>query len=326
MFGDFYAGGTFQVGDSSMKADLPLGGGNRRVKVAEHNKPLTEDRVYFLFNHFHNALEATRPAVSGSRSFHVNRYTFGIEKSFAGGWWSAELRMPFSGDSDIYGVSAVDPTRKVISATGGEIGDLAVILKRMLYQNEYRSVAAGLGVNVPTGSDARASTLVPPVTTYLVRNQAVNLQPYIGCLSTPNDRVFYQAFAQLDFALNGHEASATRTGVGTASGKLNEQTLLYLDASAGYWLYSNPSAFRFTGIAALVEFHYTSTLQDADNVVLFGTLGNAANRFDLVDVTAGFHVEMTEETNLRVGGVLPVRSGDNRFFDSEFTVSLIRHF
>jgi len=327
MFGDSFTGGALQVGGngSSVVADLPQAGGNRRAKVAEHNKALAADRVYFLVNHFHNAREAVHARPPGSRSFDVNRYTIGLEKSFACGCWSAEIRMPFTGGADVYAVDPGNPTVTIFSASGGKIGDLAVILKRMLYQDEYRSVAAGFGVNAPTGSDVRAGT-PSPATTYLVRNQAVNLLPYVGYLSAPNERVFSQAFAQLDFALNGHEVRAARAGAGTITGTLNEQTLLYLDVSAGYWLYSDPCRDWFPAIAAMVELHYTSTLQDADTFSAFGTFGNAANRLDVLNLTAGFHVEVTEATDLRLGGVFPIRDGDDRFFDSEITVSLIRHF
>ena len=50
-------------------------------------------------------------------------------------------------------------------------------------------------------------------------------------------------------------------------GKLTDQNLGFFDLGAGYWLYRDPDAPRLTGIAAITELHYTTSLQDADRIM-----------------------------------------------------------
>jgi len=81
----------------------------------------------------------------------------------------------------------------------------------------------------------------------------------------------------------------------------------------------------------LTELHYTTTLEDADSVSGLGTrtaftFGNSANRVDLLDLTVGVHAEIAERTTCRVAGVVPLRRGDDRSFDSEVQVQLERRF
>ncbi|HID75026.1 MAG TPA: hypothetical protein EYP56_03415 [Planctomycetaceae bacterium] len=63
MFGDFF-GQSGQLAVSYygehdvLNVDIPPAGGARRMKVAEDNKAVTMDRVYFVYNHFQNALRA----------------------------------------------------------------------------------------------------------------------------------------------------------------------------------------------------------------------------------------------------------------------------
>ena len=60
------------------KADLPLGGGMRRFKN-EHARALPTDRVFFLYNHFHNALRLQTQNTSTTDN--VDQFTFGFEKT-----------------------------------------------------------------------------------------------------------------------------------------------------------------------------------------------------------------------------------------------------
>ena len=79
-------------------------------KVAENNSPEPQDRVYFRYNYFNNAVAVTGlsnitipdPDLLGFRTlpatkiYDVNQFTFGVEKSFFDGLGSVELRVPFS--------------------------------------------------------------------------------------------------------------------------------------------------------------------------------------------------------------------------------------
>jgi hypothetical protein len=323
MFGDTF-GGIGQVvvddvGDISM-ADLPPFGGGRHVKIAEDDKALPMDRVFFIYNHFHNALGANSWLL-GPNSSSLDRYTIGFEKTFRGGLWSVELRMPFT-DGHEYSDDVL------LAVEGGDIGDLVVTLKRLLYVSDYTAVAAGLCIETPTGSNVSGQA---GMLGYTLHNDAVHLAPFIGFLRTPNPRVFYQGFLQLDLAANANRVEL----YGRSLEELSEQNLLYIDLSWGYWLYRNPYARGITGVAPMIEYHYTTTLQDADIVSGFDTIydsfdivqfGNQYNHVDVSNLTIGLHTELAGRNTVRVAGVLPLSQGHDRAFDAEVQVSLDRRY
>jgi hypothetical protein len=99
----------------------------------------------------------------------------------------------------------------------------------------------------------------------------------------------------------------------------------------GYWLSRNPCADWVTGLAGVVELHYTTTLQDADIVTgttssRFFSFGNFSNYVDVLDLTVGLHAELGNQTLCRVAGVVPLRTGDDRLFNGEVQVQLERRF
>lgn len=330
MFGDLPAlnGGGMAVLATgpfgTATASLPLAGGSRRLKIAENNQPLTHDRVYFLFNDFHNALAGEVVGVTPARqSFVVDRYTFGVEKTFRDCLWSVEARMPLSSEMDF--------TTSGFSVVGGSAGNLNLVLKRMIFETECAAGAVGVGIDTPTGSEVRGYAYP---TSFVVHNQAVHIQPYFGLMGLPNACWFWQGFVQVDVPTNGNriDYSDRFSGAGTF-GTLNEQTLLYADFTVGRWLYRNQCARLLTGMAALLEVHYTGTLQDTDSVggsvypyLTSLTFTNPANRVDIVNLTVGLHNELAANTLLRVGGVFPLTYGDNRAFDAEVQVQLERRF
>jgi hypothetical protein len=338
MFGDFFnnLGGSVLadrvsgIGGTGF-ADLPLAAGCRRVKIAEDDSAVPQDRVFFLYNHFQDSLDMARFRVE--RKFSVDRYTLGVEKTFLDDAWSAEWRMPVAGTTEFatpdFGVS------------GESTGNLAVIVKRCLHRSCNTAVTMGIGVDTPTGSDADGyAKMVAPfkTTVFTVHNNAVHLLPFAGFVRAPSDRFFYQGFAQADIAANGNRIDFAGTTYATPKdsgtlGTLNEQNLLYLDLSGGYWLYRNSCSRGLTGLASLLEVHYTTTLQDTDVVQgtvwphdLRLTFENFANRVDIVDLTVGLHAEFANHTLCRVGGVFPLSWGDNRSFDSEVQVQVERRF
>ncbi|HTN73852.1 MAG TPA: hypothetical protein VL096_01345 [Pirellulaceae bacterium] len=131
--------------------DIPGAGGSRRVKIGENNKALPSDRVYFMYNHFENALSIQEqslvpPGPNVINQAPIDRYTFGVEKMFFDDLWSCEIRMPFN--------SSFSAQTENFGVGGGNVGNLAVILKNLLYVDESTSVAAGIGFDMPTGSSA----------------------------------------------------------------------------------------------------------------------------------------------------------------------------
>lgn len=300
-----------------VQTDIPLGGGMRRFKN-EHARALPTDRVFFLYNHFHNALELT--ANNRSTSDSVDQFTFGFERTSDDGLWSFELRMPFSGEADL--TQNANGTDVNVRADG--VGNLVGTLKRLLYSDSTFALALGLAVVAPTGSDATVSFDQTDVRLEF-ENKATHLLPYLALQATPDDNWFFHAFAQVDIAANKNDVNLTVSGISETE-PLADQTLLYLDASAGYWWYRAANNSGLTGLASVIELHYTTTLNDADTANLSGTLvSNFENRFDVLNLTAGIHSEWNSNTALRVAVVVPL-DRDERFFDSETQVSVIRRY
>jgi hypothetical protein len=334
MFGDFFnnVGGSVLavVGFDNAMADLPLAAGSRRAKIAEDDNALPQDRVFFLYNHFQDALHA-RSNLGGvgpfERQFSVDRYTLGIEKTLLNNVWSVEVRMPLAGQTDF--------NTPFFAVSGGDVGNLAVIVKRLIYSSESTAASIGLGIDTPTGSDVSGfATAPPPISKtafFSVRNDAVHLLPYAGIVRAPTDRFFWEGFVQVDIATNGNQVSY-QNNAGPGTGQLSEQNLLYLDLATGYWLYRNPCACWITGLAGMVELHYTTTLQDATLVQIPSPplpavgFSNFSNRVDILNLTVGIHTELTNHTICRVGAVLPLRANDDRSFNSELQVQLERRF
>jgi hypothetical protein len=330
MFGDSMESGGNGVivsGPAGVSdANTPLAGGNRRIKISENDNTLPQDRIFFLYNHFQDAASVDDfTFVPGlQRSISLDRYTIGFEKTFRDGLWSAELRMPFGCG---YGYQSID-----FDSSAGQIGNLAVVLKRLLYKSDTTVAAIGLCVDTPTGSDA---TGMGQGVQYDIRNQAVFLSPYVGVLRTPNDKLFYQAFLQVDVPTNGNRIDyVDNTGTTPSSGTfgtLNDQTLMYADLAVGYWLSRNPCADWVTGLASVVELHYTTTLTNAGIVNgstsgRYFNFGNFGNRVDVLDLTVGLHTELANHTLCRVAGVVPLRTGNDRLFNAEVQVQLERRF
>ena len=298
---------------NSVDADLPLGGGMRRFKN-EHARALPTDRVFFLYNHFHNALDLRTS--TGTATDSVDQFTFGFEKTSEDGLWSFELRMPFSGEADL--------SAGGVTVQSNGVGNLVGTLKRLLYSDSTFAAAFGLAVVTPTGSDATVS--FPGSNSRIeFKNDATHLLPYLALQSSPDDNWFFHTFAQVDIAANENKVNLQGTGF-SDSDSLADQTLLYLDASAGYWWYRAADVSGLTGLASVVELHYTTTLNDADIADLNGaSIGNFENRYDVLNLTAGVHSEWSGNTAVRVAVVVPL-DRDERFFDSETQVSVIRRY
>jgi len=329
MFGDFFSGPsvTASVSASLIAADLPLAGGTRWVKIADSNRALPTDRVYLLFNHFHSGMRFERfPSGGGpaleSQSFDVNRYTIGAEKTLGCGDWSLEFRMPFTEEFEFASPSGAPD----FILAGGDIGDLAVVLKKLVYEDEDSAIALGIGVNTPTGSDATGA--LPTLgTSFRVHNDAVHLLPFLGISAAPTDRLFYHAFAQIDVVTHGNRIDVDGGIAGSESGRLNDPTLLQLSATTGYWLLDDEYGWGQLAVAALAEIHYTSTLQDPDVYAAVGgtpTFSSAAGQFDIVNLTGGLHLQQNANA-LRVATVVPLTT-DERYFDAEIQVAFIRRF
>ena len=222
-----------QFGPRTIDSDaaLPLASADRVAKFAENGNTVPGDRVYFLYNHFNGALDGQADQVGENlvpihlqRNFDVDRYTLGVEKTLFSPSWSVELRLPF------FGVPDVDTP--IQGCSGGNVGNLAVIVKRLLYRSEGMAASAGLGIDTPTGHNLDAAVGPADLTIY---NDAVHVMPFLALLGNPTDRAFFQAFLQVDVPANGdrvHDVDSLTRENGMI-GSYQEQTLLYVRLGDG---------------------------------------------------------------------------------------------
>ncbi len=195
-----------------------------------------------------------------------------------------------------------------------------------------------------------------------IENETWGLAPFLAAAMRPTDRTFVNAFFQIDVPLNSSdwrfrerdidlEIQAFVDAFGlqgqnfeeqfrnSASGEIDDQTLMHIDVGGGYWLYQNLNAPTVRGIAALLELHYTTTLEDADIAIvpevpirtqdgsggLIGPLdpprlGNIANRVDYLNLTMGSHVLLGQNALISTAYVVPLRDDYDRTFDGELNV------
>ena len=332
MLGDFLTGGGIQLRYNPPTPrpliDMTIGGGPGRVKIADNNKALPQDRVYFNYNYFNNAARV-RPGVtidSPARYLSFSRYTVGLEKAFFGDQHSLEVRVPFT---DAYEVDVMDPGVTQFGVSASRVDNLTVIYKYLLDvggMGDTGSAVTGIGINIPSGDDTEGSFAD---TTFEIQNETLHLMPYIGFLGA-EDATFFHMFIQLDVVPKGNPIVVQNGGVGTRWGKFNEQHLLHIDASLGRWLFPDccpPPPLDLIEVAGIVELHYTSAFQSSDEVT--GTIdivdpddttltfSNFANRFNIFNVTAGLHFQFGRRMNMSFAGALPLRGIPNRSYDAQ---------
>lgn len=330
MMGDFLTRGGAQlsfyeplapVALSLPLVDTSIGGGTARVKIADNNKALPQDRFYFTYNHFNNAANIVPGSQIGgpSRRLSFNRFTVGIEKVFHCAH-SVEVRVPFTASlehsSPGFGIQAEDSD------------NLTIIYKYLVDVRGMADTGAaviGFGVNVPSGDDTVGYV---DAHDFRIENEAVHWLPYVGFMGA-DENAFFQLFMQLDFAANGNPVIALPNGLPTTQlGKFDGQSLFYVDMSFGWWLLEDCPPMHCSALpglrslAGIIEAHYATALGDSDRVTgpverYIFDLRNVSNRFDILNVTAGFDARFGERINLGVGVSLPLRTADNRSFDAQ---------
>jgi hypothetical protein len=332
MLGDSYGGSSammcgWAIGSSSMMSKsycLPVSSGNLigRFKVAENTNPLPQCRVFFNYNHYASAFTTV---VNGNYTdINVDRFTFGVEKSFLNHRASVELRVPFASTMR-HDWHVNNP----YEFTAAEFGDIALNFKGLLLHGCNGAVSAGLGLTFPTANDTNVSYRDG----YLgIDNGSVHLHPYLGVLYTPTCRLFSEFFLQVDIDPSGNDVCTVPSFGRTRHwGVYQDQTLLMLDWSVGYWLYrACPDACgcynrALVGLAPLLEVHYTSTISSADTVRVYNDiLTNPNGGQDLLNLTAGFVVETARCWRIRAAAVVPLKESGDRKFDAEFLLQVNR--
>ena len=312
-------------------SSLNLAGGDQQSKIAEDTSPIPTDRVFLDFNHFNNAVTTANGQIIG-----LNCYTLGFEKTFHDGLWSIEVETPID-----QGLNQNEDTSNTTGQNQGTVlGDLSITAKCLLYRTDTCAASIGLMVELPTAP--RTTFTIPDEdlvagepfsyvgpTTLTIQNRSVHFEPFVGMVYAPNDRLFAIGFAQFDVDANGNQVNIDYT-VPISDPTLRDPTLLYLDASVGYWLFRDEDfgacMHRYlTGIAPMVELHYTTALQDFHDID--GFVVSAGERLDVLNLTGGLHFQLGPCSALTVAAVVPLRTdATDKEFDSEIVAQFDRRF
>jgi hypothetical protein len=304
---------VFQV----MNVDVPTAGPGDivgRIRLQENNSAMPQDRVFFDYNYFHNV-----PLIANDLNIH--RFAPGLEKTFFNGMMSVELRVPVgvSLNSDIISGGPFD-------TSNGEMGNMVVAPKVLLYANGESAFAIGCGVALPTADDININ-MVTGTRLLTIENESVHLLPYVAYLYSPSDSpLFAHAFIATDFDTNGNPVFADVTSGGIQElGRLNDQNLISAHFSLGSWIYQNrDGGTSLNGIAWTGEVHYTNTINDGD--ALSGatyTIGNPNGDLSLLNATIGGHARFGQ-TTLTLGYSTPL--SDDKVFDGELRCFVNRNF
>ncbi|GAB5404943.1 MAG: hypothetical protein Aurels2KO_31740 [Aureliella sp.] len=333
MFGDFrrpgpainfdYATPTaatgFEENDRQRPQDFPTSVAFSGLRISENNIALPQDRIWLGYNHFHGAFQQPGGDLS------LDRFVFGLEKTFFSGNSSVEVRLPVS--------AGIEPNGALNSNTayaGGSFGNLSLLLKHVLFANDDCVIAAGLGIETPTGSQTHAldTTFGPVSITH--DPSAVYLAPFIGTQKQFGDNWFANGFIQVDVPTYGDELIVQVGANPQQTFFINQPTLLQIDLGVGAWLWA-PSDSDPTGLALISELHIATALQEADDfeAIPGGATPNVfVNTGDsigtLVNLTNGFQASLRNGWSVRCGISVPLLV--ERIFDTEALVQLNRSF
>ncbi|MEM8945085.1 MAG: hypothetical protein AAGD11_07870 [Planctomycetota bacterium] len=289
-------------------AEIPTGGGATRRKIGENTGALPTDRIIFNYNNFQNAVNSISEATN------IDRFTLGVEKAFMDGLFSIDVRLPLSANNDFADANVP------FSRNGSELGNVSAALKVLLTSEENYALAAGMVVDTPTGS--ATNILLPNSATLKLNNDAVHLAPFLGFLFLQNGGLIHQGFLQVDVATNAN--GVVYSEVTDVVTNFEEQTLLYVDYALSKAVYeARSSQDILQRLSGHVEFHYTTTLEDSDEIEIAApntdfTMRSQGNRIDVMNLTLGLDTLLSCGANLRFGTVVPLTKCDDRFFDIEF--------
>jgi len=283
-----------------------------RVKMSEDNSPLPRDRVIFTYDSF-GGVPFTAAGIN------VNRFQFGVEKTFLDGRWSAEVRLPFAG-------TLASSYTQGMEVTDTEFGNVRMAFKRLFTQSRYLTTSAGLAISLPTAKDQTVLSPMDFSILYQYRNKSVQLEPFVAALFTPTDRLFGQFWTSMNFDASGSTLNWNPAVFGgTGSAEVHDLPILAVDGQIGYWLIKDGGG-ALRALAPFAELHWNQTI--AQNQ-LAGAINNATRGQGLtvtstgtreLNMTAGFMAQVGDNMNVSVGAAVPLLQGADRTFDWQFGV------
>ncbi|MDC0935847.1 hypothetical protein OAS39_06145, partial [Pirellulales bacterium] len=327
--------------------------------------------------HFHNISETN--VFDELNAVEIDLFTLGFEKTFNDGKSSLEFRVPLAYElnSDLLIIDTPSRSTLPLNDRTGEFGNVSVVFKRLLFERRNFLISGGVAVNIPTADDVIITgdfdtdivLIDNPIQitanadfTFngLVRNDTVNLSPYLAWQVTPECRKwFHQGFFQIDIPMNRSRGDVRINGVVTPDpafsgllppetldtdtfGRIDQQTLMRLNLGFGYWLYRGQQRDLLQGIAAMFEVHYTATLDKANqfreqiadyavgapvnqNFPVDLVIGNQFDNIDIINLTAGVSAEFGNWV-ITNGCTAPVTENENKPFDFEYNFQAHRRF
>lgn len=312
------SGGTSYDDEQARTSDFPSASSFSGMRVSENNVALPQDRVWFVYNHMHNAFMQPGGDLS------LDRFTLGVEKTFHGGASSVEVRLPMAG--------SIEPAGNFGGTTeyaGGSFGNLSTILKHVLLASETRVIAVGLAVETPTGSRSHALDTQNGLVEITIAPTAVYLTPYLGTLRRIDDIWYVNSFLQVDVPTGGERLLASLNGAPAQEFFINKPVTLQIDIGGGVWLIT-PSSRRI-GLALTSELHLTTALSENDSFQVDSSGGlpnvfvnqNGAIR-NLLNTTTGLHAQLNDQWAVRTGISVPMLH--ERIFDTEVMVQVNRSY
>ena len=274
----------------------------------------------------------SRKSKNRLKSQSIDRWVVGIEKTVFDGWASVELRLPF------YELDQVTPPFTAVApgtqfrSNSGTLGNLSVILKKMIDYDECAAWSWGLGIETPTADD---TTILTGSTRYGIDNDVVRLSPFLALTEQLSDRWFVHGFTQLEIPLGSYDVrfdDRFDPADNGPPGKYTDPVSVMFDAGAGYWILPPSRSSRST-LAVLTEVHYTLGLTDPDRIAFartnsFGLPVNsvlAAQRPNYLNFTVGLHWATRSGWEVRAGSAFPMTRND-RLFDIEPMIQVGRLF
>ena len=296
-------------------AQVALPGGSSlvgRVKMSEDNSPIPRDRFIFTYDHFDSVPLTTYGTT-------VNRYQFGVEKTFLDGRFSFEFRLPFAGTMASGNVQGFE-------VNNVELGNVRMALKGILTQSQAVTTATGVAVTLPTADDQVMLSALDGSTLYAYRNEQVTIEPFVAALFTPNSRLFAQVWGSVNFdASGGQLVWDPEVFGGSGAGRVWDPPALAVDTQVGYWLIQNDVG-TLRGLAPFVELHWNHML--AQDEFLRNVNGQTAGGGFVVgrvadhelNLTAGVLARIGDHLNVAVGASAPLLQKPERTFDAQLGV------
>ncbi len=297
-----------------------------RQKITENMTPVPTDRFIFDYSYFHNV-------PLSYRDMPVNRFTPGFEKTFFKKKFSLEMRFPFAAtiDNTLY-------TNNENQLNVLRWGDATAILKYLVFKKERWAMTVGLGVSLPFAQDTHLFDSATGREVIRSNHETVHVMPYVGLLYVPNERVFFQAYFQVDGSTKGDptyvgDLSDTDGQRMLYAGRVYERTYAYTSLSMGYWLFRkfNPHGELKRGMNLMSELHWTQSLDRAAGVQYQQEnysfdIGSDRGNYTVLDLTLGTRFQFNEKTNIGIGYSVPLSDGNNRQFDGEMRLTFNRYF